>query len=57
MLVTTNRLLQNSVKDNYLKALCDIGYKGFLTIEREVGEDVFGDISKAVNFLRSKINA
>lgn len=41
--------------DNYLKALEDIGYKGFLTIEREVGEDVEGDIRTAVNFLKSKM--
>ncbi len=36
---------------NYLKALYDVGYRGFLTIEREVGEDVAGDIRTAVNFL------
>ena len=39
----------------YLKALNDIGYKGFLTIEREVGEDPEGDIRKAVDFLRAHI--
>lgn len=39
----------------YLKALCDIGYRGFLTIEREVGEDVEGDIRTAVNFLNKQI--
>lgn len=37
----------------YLEALHEIGYKGFLTIEREVGEDPEGDIRKAVQFLRS----
>lgn len=41
--------------DNYLKALHDIGYNGFLTIERECGEDPFGDIKKAVAFLKEKI--
>ena len=35
----------------YLKALEEIGYKGFLTIEREVGEDPAGDIWEAVKFL------
>ena len=39
----------------YLKALRDIGYSGFLTIEREVGEDPYGDISMAVNFLKDTI--
>lgn len=42
--------------DRYLHALYDIGYRGFLTIEREVGEDVTGDIRTAVNFLTSKMN-
>ena len=36
----------------YLKALDDIGYHGFLTIEREVGDDPARDIIKAVNFLK-----
>lgn len=36
----------------YLKALDDIGYRGFLTIEREVGENPTADIEKAVHFLR-----
>jgi len=35
----------------YLDALYEIGYKGYLTIEREVGEDPAGDIEKAVGFL------
>jgi len=39
----------------YLKALDDIGYKGFLTIEREVGADPEGDIRKAVEFLKARI--
>ncbi|GAB6989620.1 sugar phosphate isomerase/epimerase family protein [Paenibacillus pini] len=37
---------------NYLKALTDIGYQGYLTIEREVGDDPAADISKAVQFLK-----
>lgn len=41
--------------DNYLKALNDIGYKGFLTIEREVGDDPEADIAMAVEFLNAKI--
>lgn len=37
----------------YLKALNDIGYEGFLTIEREVGQNPEKDISEAIAFLRS----
>lgn len=37
--------------ENYLNALEDIGYKGFLTIEREVGDDPAKDIRSAVEFL------
>ena len=37
---------------NYLKALKDIGYTGFLTIEREVGDNPERDIQIAVDFLR-----
>ncbi len=40
--------------DRYLAALADIGYKGFLTIEREVGENPAADIKKAVDFLSEK---
>lgn len=43
--------------DEYLKALEDIGYKGFLTIEREVGDDPERDIRKAVEFLNEKMGA
>lgn len=39
--------------EKYLAALDDIGYKGFLTIEREVGDDPEKDIRKAVEFLKS----
>ena len=40
---------------NYLKALEDIGYNGFLTIEREVGDDPERDIRAAVEFLKAKM--
>ena len=36
----------------YLKALEDIGYNGFLTIEREVGDNPAADILTAVNYLK-----
>lgn len=39
----------------YLKALDDIGFHGFLTIEREVGDNPAADIEKAVNFLKERI--
>ena len=39
----------------YLKALEDIGYKGFLTIEREVGGTPEADIRTAYNFLKDVI--
>ncbi len=39
--------------EKYLAALDDIGFKGFLTIEREVGDDPEKDIRKAVEFLKS----
>ncbi len=42
--------------DDYLKALNDIGYNGFLTIEREVGDQPEEDIRKAVEFLKIKTN-
>ena len=38
--------------NGYLKALNDIGYTGFLTIEREVGLNPEEDIRAAVTFLR-----
>ena len=41
--------------DAYLNALTEIGYSGFLTIEREAGDDRVGDIAKAIAFLREKI--
>lgn len=39
----------------YLKALEEIGYKGYLTIEREVGENPAKDIALAVEFLNKTI--
>lgn len=36
----------------YISALKAAGYKGFLTIEREVGDDPASDIAEAVAFLR-----
>ena len=41
--------------DNYLKALKDIGYDGFLTIERECGDEPEKDIEKAVAYLNYKL--
>ncbi len=43
--------------NEYLTALNDIGYKGFLTIEREVGENPEADIRKAVTFLQDTMAA
>lgn len=37
----------------YIKALDNIGFKGFLTIEREVGDNPEQDIKEAVDFLKS----
>jgi len=39
----------------YLKALEEIGYRGYLTIEREVGETPEKDIKTAINFLAKTI--
>lgn len=39
----------------YLGALESIGYHGFLTIEREVGENPEADIGKAVSFLQKLV--
>ena len=40
---------------SYLGALREIGYDGFLTIEREAGSNPEADIEKAVSFLREYI--
>ena len=39
----------------YLKALEEIGYRGFLTIEREVGAEPSADIKLAADYLREMI--
>ncbi|MBQ8088786.1 MAG: sugar phosphate isomerase/epimerase [Clostridia bacterium] len=41
--------------DRYLKALEEIGYHGFLTIEREVGDNPAKDIALAVDFLKARV--
>lgn len=41
--------------DGYLAALRDIGYEGFLTIERETGKNPEADIIMAVEFLKGKL--
>ncbi len=39
----------------YIAALKDVGYDGFLTIERECGNDPCADIKKATDFLKTLI--
>ena len=39
----------------WIKALKNIGYKGFLTIEREVGETPYQDIENAVIYLQKAL--
>ena len=41
--------------NGYLSALREIGFDGFLTIERETGADPAADIQKAVTFLRERL--
>ena len=41
--------------DTYLRALDEVGYRGFLTIEREVGEDPAADIRLAVAHLKANM--
>ena len=41
--------------NEYLKALREVGYDGFLTIEREVGSHPEKDIADAVGFLKSNL--
>ncbi|NMA83376.1 MAG: sugar phosphate isomerase/epimerase [Epulopiscium sp.] len=41
--------------DLWIKALNDIGYDGFLTIEREVGDQPEKDIKEAVRFLKKYV--
>lgn len=40
----------------YLVALRDVGYNGFLTIERETGADPAADIRRAAAFLQAQLN-
>ena len=53
-----NKILWNGTEvpqeDIDIKALKEIGYDGFLTIERECGENPASDIAKATSFLREK---
>jgi sugar phosphate isomerase/epimerase len=41
--------------DDYLKALNEIGFNGFLTIERECGDTPEADIKLAVEFLKERL--
>lgn len=41
--------------DTYLKALDEVGYHGFLTIEREVGNNPVADISLAIEHLKANM--
>ena len=41
--------------DRYFKALKEIGYDGYLTVERETGRDPEKDIRKAYEFIKSRI--
>jgi len=41
--------------DEYLKALDAVGFSGFLTIEREVGDTPEADIRMAADFLRERL--
>jgi len=43
--------------DDYLKALHAVGFDGFLTIEREVGDTPEADIRMAADFLRERLKA
>jgi sugar phosphate isomerase/epimerase len=40
----------------YLGALRDIGYDGYLTIEREVSKNAAADIQMAVSFLKKQLS-
>lgn len=53
---TETPLGQGEVRwDAYLKALKEVGFNGYLTIEREVNENAGADIRLAVDFLKAKI--
>ena len=49
--------LSGAGKSLAMHALEDIGYSGFLTVERECGADPYADIKRAVDYLKSNINA
>ena len=49
--------LSGAGKSMAVNALEDIGYSGFLTVERECGADPYADIKRAVDYLKSNINA
>ncbi|MDQ0291863.1 sugar phosphate isomerase/epimerase family protein [Oligosphaera ethanolica] len=38
---------------HYVQNLRDIGYNGYFAIEREVGQDPVGDITRAINYLKT----
>lgn len=53
---TETPLGQGSVRwPEYLRALADVGYRGYLTIEREVGKNAAADIRLAVQFLLGQL--
>lgn len=41
--------------DKYIKALKDVGYDGYLTVEREAGDNPEEDIQSGINFIKTKI--
>ena len=41
--------------EKYYKALLKVGYSGYLTVERECGNDRLSDIKKAVSFVKALI--
>lgn len=41
----------------YLGLLKSAGYEGYLAVERETGDDPIGDVTRAVEFLRSQLAA
>ena len=42
--------------NEYIPALASVGYDGFLTIERDGGDDRVGDIKKEIEFLYEKLD-
>lgn len=41
--------------DKYVKALKDVGYDGYLTVERETGADPEADIKSGIDFIKTKL--